>query len=149
MPNPSFQNNRRWLEIRFYLFCRNISAKTQSLNCINQLISGANYNKTYDETLLHDFITDVFVFKRNTPHILELIILNDAFPERLRIKQIKALTKASDEEINKAIYCLRKEQLSLKSLTPKYPKEVQQAIIAFFYSLQNLNKNITRCRNEH
>ena len=131
--------NERWLEIQFYFFCRKIVFHTKTIYPLNNLISGLNYNKKYNETVLHNVVTDFFIFKNHAPHLVELVILHEAHPTYLSRILIRSLTKVKDAEIDKALRTIRRNKLNITSLHSLYPPEVHTNILLFFRAVRNIS----------
>lgn len=134
--------NKRWLECAFFLFCLNIIRPTKDPKYLLQLITGANFTQKYNDLILHDLVTDFFILKKNRPHLLELIILREKHPNAITINKIKQLTKQTNADIERAIYAIRKNKLSIKTLSPKYNTETHSAIQIFFKQIQNIKSRV-------
>lgn len=101
-----------------------------------------NWTNTYDCGILIDTATDMFINRNNYPTLFEAVILHETFPKAIKQKVIRRLFLIKEKDFVKQVYYIRKYNVDIKTVTPKYPKEVCDSIIAFFKTIRNLYKNI-------
>lgn len=132
--------NNRLTEIIFYFFCTTFTAKTNKLSQLHKLFEAINFTNSFDSSILIDVSTDMLVLKNNIPTLIECVLLAEQFPKVLTKSIIKKIYHTSDETIEKVIQYARINNISKKTVIPKYPKEVTNTIKEFNKILVKLTK---------
>lgn len=129
---------KRYDEIMFFFYCRNIIYQTKTITKLHELIKLLSFTNLYKPDILVDVTIDMFVKKNNIPLLLECVILHDYYPNTMKAYHVRSQFKITQTQLDRAINVIRRNNLTPQTIRPAYPNEVHEAITGFKKTLRKV-----------